>query len=176
MASSKLDENMKTQLARRIELSQAETEQYIRENQATIELDETNREILEDIDRQRATKLRVQGKVAELVEQFNTLRDEQRYAEMEVVAKRLYDMAPDEPVAQQVWENAKFIRRSMLNREIEQLAEEGVANTFLGIRKDAADTLVNMNSPITYDAGHWEDFVNGRTAPAGRVPVVPSEN
>lgn len=162
VASSELDENMKTQLARRIELSLAETERYIRDNQATIELDEANREILEDIDRQRAIKLRVQEKVAELVEQFNSLRDEQRYAEMEVVAKRLYDMAPDEPVAQQVWENAKFIRRSMLNREIEQLTEEGVVRTFQGIRKDAADALVSMQNPITYDAEHWTDFVDGR--------------
>ena len=45
---------------------------------------------------------------------------------MEVVAKQLYDIAPDDPVAQQVWENAKFIRRTMLNRELKNLAEGGV--------------------------------------------------
>lgn len=162
VADSELDENMKTQLIRRLDLSVAETERFIRDHGAEIELDRANQAVLEDIDRQREVKLQVQRRLAELVEQFNSLRDEQRYAEMEVVAKRAYDMAPNEPVAQQVWESAKFIRRSMLNREIEHLTEAGVDGAFRGIRRDAGEALRDIDTPMAYDGQYWEDFVRGR--------------
>ncbi|MCA9232014.1 MAG: hypothetical protein KDA57_15305 [Planctomycetales bacterium] len=158
--SSELDAGMKSQLSRRVELSITEVERYISDHRAELELDEANRAVLEEIDRQRAVKGQVREKIAELVDQFNTLRDEQRFAEMEVVAKRLYEMAPDEPVAQQVWENAKFIRRSMLNREIEDMTDEGVVGALQGIRKDAAQALLDSGNPINY--GSWSELVQGR--------------
>ncbi|NOY30707.1 MAG: general secretion pathway protein GspD [Planctomycetes bacterium] len=160
VAKSELDESMKSQLSRRVELSIAEVEQYISDHSAELELDEANRAVLDDIERQRMVKGQVRDKIAELVDQYNTLRDEQRYAEMEVVAKRLYDMAPDEPVAKLTWANAKFIRRTMLNREIADMSEAGVDGIFRGIREDAAEGLVHGDSPISY--GSWADLVNGR--------------
>lgn len=66
-------------------------------------------------------------KLASAVKEFSEHRDSQRYSEMEQVAHDLYQQAPDHPVAQQVWENAKFIRRKMLNRELSNHAEGGVA-------------------------------------------------
>jgi len=160
VAKSELDESMKSQLSRRVELSIAEVEQYMSDHRAELELDEANRAVLDDIERQRAVKGQVRDKIAELVDQYNTLRDEQRFAEMEVVAKRLYDMAPNEPVAKLTWANAKFIRRTMLNREIEDMAEAGVDGIFRGIREDAAEALAQGDSPISY--GSWTDLVNGR--------------
>lgn len=69
------------------------------------------------------------NKMKEMVEEFNDLRDQQRYAEMEIVAKKLRDAAPDHPVAQQVWENAKFIRRDMVGRDLYRMGEQGVQVT-----------------------------------------------
>ena len=152
---SELDSSTKTQLLRRIALSKADTEQYIREHQAELNLEQSNREVLEEIDRSREVKLQIQQRVAELLEQFNQLRDEQRYAEMEMVAKRLYDMAPDEPVAKQVWEHAKFIRRTMLNEELDNLTEEGVVGVFQDLRRTAGEALVDSTRPITYNAETW---------------------
>ena len=56
--------------------------------------------------------------VAKLVEEFNRLNHEQRYAESETVARRLVELAPEDPVAKEVWANAKFIRREMLDRQV----------------------------------------------------------
>lgn len=159
---SDLDAGMKTQLNRRVDLSIAETERFIRDNGAEIELDQANQAVLEDIDRQREVKRQVKVRLSELIDQFHALRDEQRYAEMEVVAKRAYDMAPEEPAAQLVWENAKFIRRTMLNREIDQMTEAGVDGAFRGIRRDAGEALRDIDKPINYDGQYWEDFVSGR--------------
>ena len=162
VANSELDESTKKQLLRRVELSIAETERYINDHQSEIDLDQANREVLEDIDRQREVRLQVQQRIAELVDQFNQLRDERRYAEMEVVAKRLYDMTPEEPIAQQVWESAKFIRRSMLNLEIDEMTDEGVVGIFQGIRHDAAQGLLDADTAIRYDGQKWADLENRR--------------
>jgi Ca-activated chloride channel family protein len=64
-------------------------------------------------------------KLETAVHKYNELRDAERYSEMEKVAKDLYQSAPDDPVAQQVWENAKFVRRELLGREKSALSEEG---------------------------------------------------
>ena len=164
---SDLDAGMKTQLSRRVKLSVAETEQFIRDNGAEIELDQANQAVLADIDRQREVKHQVRERLAKLVNQYNTLRNEQRYAEMEVVAKRAYDMAPDEPVAQQIWENAKFIRRSMLNREIDQIAEAGVYDTFADVRLTSAEALSKQTDPITYSKS-WLDMDKTRKGSSDR--------
>ncbi len=152
---SDLDQGTKTQLQRRVELSIAETQKYIRANQSDIELDQANRAIFDEREREREVRVQLQQRIAQMVDQFNTLRDEQRYGEMEVVAKRLYELAPDESVAQQVWESAKFIRRSMLNRQIEDMTDEGVVNIFQGLREDAAQALLDSNTPIRYNAQTW---------------------
>ncbi len=161
---SALDTETRTQLLRRIDLSLSDTKQYIDDHSAELELDEANRKVLEEIDRRNAVKAQVRERMAEMVDQFNALRDEHRYAEMEVVAKRLYEMAPEEPVAQQVWQNAKFIRREMLNRDIIARSEEGVAGAFLDIRGTSADALLSSTQEITYDPD-WPDLVANRRAP-----------
>ena len=167
----------------------AETEKYIHDHKGELELDAQNREILEEIDRHRTVKVQVRQRVAELVDQFNSLRDEQRYAEMEVVAKRLYDMAPEEPVAQQVWENAKFIRRSMLNREIKEEAEQGVYGMLEDVQR--SKIVKDPSNPYQYPKA-WSDLVKRRKGSGGgsdrlspreleieqklRTPVLPRYN
>ena len=158
IAKSELAASTKSQLIRRVELSVAETEKFIHDHRGELELDAQNREILDEIDRKRTVKIQVRERVAQLVDQFNTLRDEQRYAEMEVVAKRLYDMAPDEPVAQQVWENAKFIRRSMLNREIKEEAEQGV----YGMLADVERTKIVKDPSNPYQYPETKDWLDMR--------------
>lgn len=122
---SSLKEDFRRQMMRRVGLAVSETEQYINDNRAQLELDERNREVLAEIDRRNQLKLEMQSKIAELVDEFNKLRDDQRFHEMEQVAQRLQEIAPDEPVVVQVLENAKFIRREFLNADVAQRKEAG---------------------------------------------------
>ena len=161
IANSELDEGMKTQLHRRVDLSVVETERFIRDHGADIELEQANLAVLEDIDRQKEVKRQVRERLAALVDEFNTLRNEHRYAQAEIVAKRAYDIAPNEQIAQQIWEDAKFLRRSMLNREIAQISEAGVYDTLTDIKQVSADTLSKQTKDITY-GDSWPDLVKGR--------------
>lgn len=125
VSKSNLKEDFKRQMMRRIGLAIGETEQYIEDNRAQLELDERNREVLAEIDRRNQLKLEMQSKIGELVDEFNKLRDDQRFHEMEQVAQRLNEIAPDEPVVIQVLANAKFIRRNFLNGDVSQRKEAG---------------------------------------------------
>jgi general secretion pathway protein D len=160
---SELSAGLKNQLLRRIDMSVADTEQYIEDHKSELELDEANRAVLEEIDRERTVKVEVQQRTAELVDQFNKLCDEQRFAEAEVVANRLYEMAPDELVAQQINKQAKMIRRERMSRDINELSEDGVAGVFLDTRLKAAEALEQSNSDISYDQQTWDQIANRKS-------------
>ena len=86
--SAGLESPPRDQLLRRLDRSIADTQHYIDQNRARIELAEKNNAVREGMDRDAAMKLQVQKKLAELVDQYNRLNDEQRFAEAEVIAKR----------------------------------------------------------------------------------------
>ncbi len=75
--------------------------------------------------------------VAKLVEEFNRLNHEQRYLESEIIARRLKELAPNDPVAQQIWKNSKFIRREMLNGQVADNKETSVWTQLNSIEESA---------------------------------------
>lgn len=156
---SQLSQELKSQLLRRVELTTAATNKYIEDHKSELDLEATNREILSEIDREQKLKLEMQQKMAQMVDEFNKLVDEHRYAEAEVVANRLYEMAPDELVAQQVNKQAKLIRRERWNQDIIAQSENGVANTFLDIRQTSAEALDSINTDFGY-GDNWADLKN----------------
>ena len=104
-------------------------------------------------------KIEVQQRMAEMVDQFNKLVDEHRYAEAEVVANRLYEMAPDELVAQQVNKQAKMIRREQLSRRHQRRSRKRAWRTrMLGhSRRTAADALGELERGLRATATDWDD-------------------
>ncbi len=161
VAKSQLSEEYRTQLLRRIDITLDETEKYVKDHKAEIELDQKNQAVLDEVNRNREVKIKVQEKVAELVDEFNQLRDEQRYAEMEVVARRLIEIAPDEPVTQQVWQNAKFIRRTMMNQVTAENRDEGYWSQLNDVETSSYANVGDAN-PLVYDQKRWESLVKGR--------------
>ncbi|MCA9233824.1 MAG: hypothetical protein KDA44_00020, partial [Planctomycetales bacterium] len=158
---SQLDKAQKDQLLRRVDMSLSDTEKYIRDHKAELELDATNAAILDDIDRERVVKVQVQQKVAEMVDKYNKLNDEHRYAEAEIVAKQLYEIAPEELAAQQVWIQAKMLRRTKLLESIQAESEEGVANILIDAQGTASAALASANTPMSYGKD-WPDRIAGR--------------
>jgi general secretion pathway protein D len=164
---SQLTGDFRSQLLRRIDITLDETEKYIRDNRAEIDLDRRNQAVLEEIDRSREVKVKVQQKVAELVDEFNRLRDEQRYAEMEVVARRLIELAPEEDVAQQVWQNAKFIRRTMMNNQLAEARENSYWNALDDVERSSLQE-VGDGHELIYDEKTWNALVKNRKGSADR--------
>ncbi|WP_428308679.1 hypothetical protein [Lacipirellula sp.] len=186
---SQLSQELKSQLLRRIELTTSSTNKYIEDHKAELDLKATNDEILSEVHRSQAVKLEVQQKMAQMVDEFNKLVDEHRYAEAEVVANRLYEMAPDELVAQQVNKQAKLIRRERWNQEIIAKAENGAANMFLDVRDTSAKALAHGDAPFAFPTD-WDAIKNRKSIDLGsgrnakeleieqklKTPVLPKYN
>jgi general secretion pathway protein D len=164
---STLDEGLKRQLLSRVDMSLADAEKYILDHKAELELNAANKEILDQIARERQLKSEMQTRMAQMIEQFNTLIDEHRYAEAEVVANRLYAMAPEELAAQQVHLQAKMIRREMLEREISDGTENAVVGVFQDLRKTSQRGLEGATKDYAIDAEKWR-YIEGRGPVAGR--------
>ncbi len=162
VADAQISDDARSQLLRRLDVTIKETEKYFDEHRAEIELDQQNKAVLADVDRSREVKLKLQQKTAELVNDFNRLRDEQRYAEMEVVARRLYEMNPDEPVAQQVWMEAKFIRRTILNRQLNDLKEDSFVKQLYSTESSAVNPVSEDGHEVDFDKHYWNQFVKDR--------------
>lgn len=155
--NSGLDERNQGRLLSSVNKNLASVEKYIKDHQAEIDLEAANRAVLDENDRRSRMKVEVGERIAELVDQFNKLSDEHRYAEAEVVANKLYEMAPEQLVAQQVWRQAKTRRREDLNREIIDKSEEGFAGTMLDIRGVSADAMVNATRDYAHGA-NWKEI------------------
>jgi general secretion pathway protein D len=159
---SELSEGLKNQLLRRIDMSTAETQKYIEDHKSELELDAANKQVLDEIEREKSAKLDVQQRTAQMVEQFNKLVDEHRFAEAEVVANRLYEMNPNELVAQQINKQAKMIRREWLSQQIKDETEDGVAKTLLSVRDSAAKALAGIDTPFQYGKD-WDSIKNRKS-------------
>jgi len=103
-----------------------------------------------------------QTKITEYVDEFNRLQGEQRYAEMETVARRLNELAPDDPVAQQVWLNAKFIRRELENKQRGDSKEDSSWVQLYTSEKSAVSPIAQDGREVAHDKQHWDSFVKNR--------------
>jgi len=121
-----LDPASRDRLLRRVDQELADARRFVEENRPRLELEERNRQIYEDLDRQRRVKLEIQEKFALMVDEAQRLMDEGRFHEAEVVAKRAFELDPDNPVATQLLWFAKFVRRHNANEAVKNEKEDGV--------------------------------------------------
>ena len=138
--AAQIDAASKGQIVRRVDRSISELTKHIEAHRDEIELDTHNKAVLDEIDRNRRVKVEVDDKLAKLVNEFNTLLDEERYAEAEVVAKRAKELDPKNPLVKQLESIAKFIRRKELNNSMGDKRERG--------NQGAWESVVNSATPI----------------------------
>jgi general secretion pathway protein D len=166
---SRLSESSRRELLGRISITLSRTEAYIKDHRAEIDLDQRNQQVLDEVKRRRDLDLKVQQKMAELVDEFNRLRDEQRYAEAEIIAKRLIELSPDDPVARQVYQTAKFIRREMMNRSLVHAKEASFWTQLNAVEESAINPVAEDGNEVAYDQKSWEAFVKNRKGSKDRL-------
>lgn len=159
-------------LMRRLERDLAELDKFVTTNRPKIELAQRNQEVKDTLDREAQAKLDMQERLARLVDEYNTLVDQQRFAEAEVLASRAAELAPNEPVAVQLQAQSKSLRRIFNNNEIRGLKEGGFVNAMTDI--DSA-SIVNVGDDRPMSFGKdWASISNKRkpwiTEGARRTP------
>lgn len=157
-----IDPESRAQFLRRVDRKVAELDKYIADNRGKIEMDDTNREVLKEVDRRQQTKVEVDEKLAKLVDEFQKLMDEQRYAEADVLAKRARELDPDNPVVKQLIWNSKFISRTNRISSITERKEDGVVTALESV-EEALIPYDDRNPYQMPDATKWSDLTKTRS-------------
>ncbi len=149
------------QLLRRVDRSLSDVRKYIEENRPRIELEEKNRQVVQDIAQEQELKLKIQEKLAQMVDKYNDLMREQRFAEAEVVAKRAAELDPENPLSQQLVVTAKLIRRHMNNLSVQSAKEGGFYDAMARVDESAIpfDDAIPLVFP---DAKQWQELSESR--------------
>ncbi|MGD0382783.1 MAG: hypothetical protein ABSA77_04615, partial [Thermoguttaceae bacterium] len=156
-----LEPSARDQLLRRADRAIGETKQYIEANQPRLELAEKNNSTRQEIEREGRVKRETEEKVVQLIDQFNRLRDEQRYEEAQVVAKQAAELDPNNPVTQQLLTDAKFLYRVKSNDALRDRKEEGFWTTMNSV--DESSVPFNDQHPyVMPDAKTWDGLTKNR--------------
>ena len=152
----------RAQLLRRVDKSVGELDKYVTDHRAQIELDNSNKEVLKDVDRRRQAKIEVDDKLAKLVDQFNQLMDEQRYGEAEVLAKRARELDPDNTLVKQLLWQSRFVTRTQRNNNLIDDKEDAAWQALHSVERAAIP--VDDSEPYHMpDAKKWEDLTKSRS-------------
>ncbi|MDA1051586.1 MAG: general secretion pathway protein GspD [Planctomycetota bacterium] len=162
VSQSDVDPGARRQLLTIVDKELVGIEAYIQQHEGDIDLKERNREVIESIDRDRTRANEVQQKLAELVEQFNDLVDEERHAEAEVLARQIRELDPDSPITRLVTSKSKFLRNIERNHRIAEQKERGFVDSMLDT--DAASiATVGDDHPIDFGGTQrWLDLKKSR--------------
>ncbi|MFI4875110.1 MAG: hypothetical protein ACIALR_07225 [Blastopirellula sp. JB062] len=161
VADSAVDSKIKDQLLARVDRSTEGLKNYIEVNRAQIELDEQNRAIDESIRESRQIKVEVEERLVKITDQFNELMDQLRWEEAEVLARQAREIAPNEPIVQNMLWKATTARRMHNNMMLKEKKETGFWTAMNNVEESAIP--YDDSNPITFsDARQWKELTESR--------------
>ena len=154
---SELNSDRKRPLLTIIDRDMNQMQNYIEENLSEILLHETNAHRLEQVESRRQGNYDTELQIQKLIEEFNTLKDQGRWAEAEIVARQAQDLAPGSPIVVQLMESARFLIRDRQVQEYERRQEEGQWVN-LSVNSIAAATPIDDRTPYLFNPDR-EDWI-----------------
>jgi general secretion pathway protein D len=155
-----LDQANKGRLLAIIDRSITSLEQYLAENLSDIELDEKNQSTRTRVKQAQIDVQANRDEISILVDDFNSLLDERRYAEAEVIAKKAKAIAPDDAVVQNMIWKSKFIRRHADQQAFGDLYEQATFDALEDV--DRSKLPMDTRLPLRFDAKNWESLTASR--------------
>ena len=174
LGTTEIPADKRDQLLRRIERTRRDIEESTGKRRAEIALDRRNAEIETQVDRERAKRVEVDQRIAMLVEEYNSLIDQQRFAEAEAIAKKAGQLSPDNVVVRQLLSQSRVIRRMDTQRSI----EGGRQDAFLNVAEDVQQSATPFTGPIEFPGTkQWADLTKNRSRlqAEGRSRATPAE-
>ncbi len=169
-----LPQAARDQFLRRIERTRREIEEMTGKRRAELALEAQNSRIEAEIDRDRSRRVEVDQRIAMLVEEYNTLIDQQRFPEAEAIAKKAGELAPDNPVVRQLLAQSRVIRRLDAQQSIATDKQAG----FMDVVEDVERSSAPFAGPIEFpDTKDWRDLTKsrGELQAAARAQASPVE-
>lgn len=158
--SSELGEEAAKNLINSIHRTQASVSAYKEQQAPLLEMKRSNEETLSAVEKTIARKIRVEQELAKLVDEYNKLMDERRYAEAEIIAKQAMELDPENPVSVIMEYKAMYSRRNAINQGIRREVDESNWRTFEDIERGLINPVVSDS--IAYNHQRWEDIIKKR--------------
>jgi len=147
IGQSKLDASQQSPLLKMVDRDMEEVQKYIDENLAEIDNDQRNKTNKEIVERRQQRRQDVERQLQSLVEDYNKLIDEQRYAEAELIAAQAIDLDPDSVISVLLFEKSRIHQRIAQGEQV----KEAKATAFLDAAHStnlAGVTSVTTEGPI----------------------------
>ena len=156
-----LDSAVQEQLLRRVNARLAEIDRFVEQNKPILDRQKRNAEVEASVTQTRLGTFDKQSKLAEMVQEYNQLITQQRFAEAEVVAKRAAELDPENPVTQQLVLNARFIRQYSENMAIKDQKEQAFLATLASVDRSSVP-FDDSNPFLLPDAKEWKQLTDRR--------------
>jgi len=155
-----LPEETKTQILRRIERTRRDIEEATGKRRNELAMEKQASQVEAQVDRERSQKVEVDQRIAMLIEEYNTLVDERRFAEAEAIAKKAGQLAPDNAVVRQLLAQSRMIRRLDAQKSIDGERQAG----FLDVAEDVEASGTPFAGPIKFpETKDWQDLTKSRS-------------
>jgi general secretion pathway protein D len=126
-------------------------EAWMEQNRSSIDLDQRNRQIEDRITLEAANAAKEDAQVQTLVDQYNELMNDNRYAEAEIIARKVEEIKPNSEIAAVMRGRSVIQRRIEEQKEIQNLKEEALLNSFSDAERASA-TYLRDNQPLQFPA------------------------
>jgi general secretion pathway protein D len=161
VAAAEVEPTAKKQLLTMVDRTLQELNTYLQQNKAAIENAERNAQIKAEVVRSQEVRVQTQTKLAEMVEEFNKLMDEARYAEAEVIARQARDIAPSEPVVVNMVEKARLAKAIREQDSLRERKEAGFLASLAAV-EESSIAFDDRNPLVFGDVRRWADLTKSR--------------
>ncbi len=165
IAQAEIDPDSRRPLLTIIDRDISEMQRYIEKNLPEIINDETNAARMENVELARQRRVDVEHQIQKLVDDFNRLADEQRYAEAEMAARQAQELAPESEIVVALTEKSKRLIRYLQMKQLEADKERGTYNALRN--SEDSSTPMDFDTPYLFDTERFEERSPMRLAREG---------
>jgi len=154
---SDVDSAPKTQLLAMVDREVDRLNQYIQQHSVEIATAEANSARMQDVMQDRETRYATEGKIQMLVEQYNQLQAEQRFAEANIIARQAAELDPTNVAVVSMVEKSKFAERVYEQDLIAAAKEESFYAGMTAV--DSAAIINNESTPMEFGPSRdWQSI------------------
>lgn len=155
---SQLTADLKRKLTTIVDRRIKDQQSYIEKNLSEIQNQEVNAVRMAEVNDRRRDRVETGQQVQSLVEDFNKLMEEQRFAEAEIVARQANELAPELDVVQALVWKSKFATRMKKLQSIGDMRERRTQEELSGII-ESGTPFGDDTQPLRFgDAESWREL------------------
>ena len=158
VAGSQLTEELKRKLVTIVDRRIKEQQSFIESNLSEIKNDEINAQRMAEVNDRRTQRVEAGRQIQILVEEFNDLMDQQRFAEAEIIARQANELAPELDVVKALVWKSKFASRFQRLNEIDARKENNFVESMINVQ-EAGTPFGDDKQPLRFmEAESWKEL------------------